>query len=96
MEEVHSHFTTVWIHFTHSGTRFIHLSAIVNAPRGRQYFTLLEVPQGYQNPQKGDQIRLEFRLERLPRNKRRTWTCTITGWPSLEREDVHDQTGYDS
>jgi hypothetical protein len=92
--EVYTLFATVTIP-PYSGYSSLHCG-LIRPPRSRQYFTTAEFPPEYRDPQKGDPIRLELRLERLPRNKRRTWTLTIVGWPSLEREFLHDQLGYDS
>jgi hypothetical protein len=107
-EEVHSHFTTVsrvedlspyW-------RNLIYFSEIVRAPRGKTYFEYASAPIGYQNPKAGDKIRLELRLERKrgykidrwrrEKYKRRVWQRFIVGWPSLEREFIHEQIGYDS
>ena len=58
---------------------------------------VIPCPPKYECPREGDRVKLELRLE-SGSDRRRSWQTYIIRFPgdALDREDIHEITGYDS
>jgi hypothetical protein len=65
---------------------------------GQEALRVIPCPAKYEDPRKGDRVKLELRLELRASKRRRSWQTYIIRFPGdgLDRESIHDITDYDS